>query len=145
MQVSSRFTIAVHMFVCMEYFKDKVKITSDVMAASVTANPVIIRKIMGQLKAAGLVTVARGSGGMLPTREAKDITLLDIFRAVEPFENGRMFHFHENPNAACPVGRSIHDVLDHKLDEAQRALEVVLAQTSVADLISDTKKYVGEE
>mgnify|MGYP006936157822 FL=1 len=37
-----------------------------------------------------------------------EITLLDIFNAVEPLEDGQLFHFHENPNTECPVGRNIH-------------------------------------
>ncbi|MFR2769365.1 MAG: hypothetical protein ACLTAI_14300 [Thomasclavelia sp.] len=44
MQISSRFTIAVHIFACIDTFKDDYKITSDFLAASVNVNPVIIRK-----------------------------------------------------------------------------------------------------
>ena len=54
MQISSRFTIAIHMLTCMETFKDKYKITSDFLASSINVNPVIIRRILSQLKEAGL-------------------------------------------------------------------------------------------
>ena len=63
MQISSRFTIAIHIFACINTFEKEYKITSDFLASSVNANPVIIRKLLQQLKAAGLVTVQRGSGG----------------------------------------------------------------------------------
>ena len=63
MQISSRFTLAVHIFACIETFKDEYKVTSDFLAGSTNVNPVIIRKILGQLKKAGLVEVARGTGG----------------------------------------------------------------------------------
>ena len=59
MQISSRFTLAVHIFACIDTFKDKYKITSDFLAGSTNVNPVIVRKILGQLKAAGLVEVVR--------------------------------------------------------------------------------------
>lgn len=62
MQISSRFTIAVHIFACIDTFKNDFKITSDFLASSVNVNPVIIRKILSQLKSADLVTVQRGSG-----------------------------------------------------------------------------------
>lgn len=63
MQISSRFTLAVHIFACIDVFKDEYKVTSDFLAGSTNVNPVIVRKILGQLKAAGLVEVARGFGG----------------------------------------------------------------------------------
>lgn len=63
MQISSRFTLAVHIFACVDTFKDDYKVTSDFIAGSTNVNPVIIRKILGQLKAAGLIRVARGTGG----------------------------------------------------------------------------------
>ena len=63
MQISSRFTIALHIFACVEVFKDEYRITSDFLAGSINTNPVIIRKILTKLKSAGLITVARGTGG----------------------------------------------------------------------------------
>ena len=49
MQISSRFTMAIHMFACIDTFSDQ-KMTSDFMAASIGTNPVIIRKLRGLLK-----------------------------------------------------------------------------------------------
>ena len=63
MQISSRFTIALHVFACLDEFQGQFKLTSDLLAGSVNVNPVVIRKILGQLKSAGLVNVARGAGG----------------------------------------------------------------------------------
>ena len=57
MQISSRFTIAVHIFACIDTFKEEFKLTSEFLAASINVNPVIIRKILSQLKAAGPVNV----------------------------------------------------------------------------------------
>ncbi len=63
MQISSRFTIAVHVLICIETFKNDYKVTSDFLASSVNVNPVVIRRLLQQLKKAGLITVKRGSGG----------------------------------------------------------------------------------
>ena len=49
MQISSRFTIAVHIFACIDTFEKDTKITSDFLAESVNVNPVIIRKILSQM------------------------------------------------------------------------------------------------
>ena len=145
MQISSRFTLAVHIFACVDTFKDDYKVTSDFIAGSTNVNPVIIRKILGQLKAAGLIRVARGTGGTSITKPLSEITFLDIYRAVECVEDNRLFHFHENPNAACPVGRNIHHVLDEKLDRVQKAMERELQSITLEDVKEDLASYLEQE
>lgn len=145
MQISSRFTLAVHIFACIDVFKDDYKVTSDFLAGSTNVNPVIVRKILGQLKAAGLVEVARGSGGASIPKPLNEISFLDIYNAVECIENGELFHFHENPNIDCPVGRNIHAVLDDKLMRVQKAMETELSSITLEDIRKDAKKYIDLE
>ena len=145
MQISSRFTLAVHIFACIDVFKDDYKVTSDFLAGSTNVNPVIVRKILGQLKAAGLVEVARGSGGASIPRPLNEISFLDIYNAVECIENGELFHFHENPNTDCPVGRNIHAVLDDKLMRVQKAMETELSSITLEDIRKDVKKIMDLE
>ena len=140
MQISSRFTMAIHMFACIDAFRDQ-KVTSDFMAASIGTNPVIIRKLLQQLKAAGLIEVLRGTGGVKITRPLEEITFLDIYRAVECTPNEQLFHFHENPNPACPVGRNIHKILDERLWQVQKAMEDKLAEMTLADVKKDVSAY----
>lgn len=143
MQISSRFTMAIHMFACIDTFKDQ-KMTSNFMAGSIGTNPVIIRKLLQQLKAAGLVEVSRGTGGVTITRPLSEITFLDIYRAVECTPDEKLFHFHENPNPACPVGKNIHRVLDGRLHEVQEAMEAKLASMTLEDVKKDVTRYTEE-
>ena len=145
MQISSRFTLAIHIFACIDTFGNERKVTSDFLAGSTNVNPVIIRKILGQLKGAGLITVARGTGGTAVARPLDQITFLDVYRAVECVENGDLFHFHENPNTDCPVGRNIHHILDDKLLRVQAAMEKELASITLEELKQDTEKYIQQE
>lgn len=145
MQISSRFTLAVHIMDCIDTFKDEYKVTSDFLASSTNVNPVIVRKILGQLKAAGLVEVARGSGGASIPKPLKEITFLDIYKAVECVGNGGLFHFHENPNIQCPVGRNIHLILDDRLMQVQNAMEKELASITLADVQRDTQNYLNKQ
>ena len=133
MKITSRFTVAVHTLLVINAFQDKVKTTSEFIASSVNVNPVVIRRTMQSLKAAGMIDVKAGSGGARLARRPEDITLFDVYSAVDSVE-GDLFHFHENPNPACPVGRNIHAVLDVELQEAQAALENRLKKTTLADL-----------
>lgn len=144
MQISSRFTIAIHVLSCIETFKSE-KVTSDFLAASVNANPVVIRRLLQQLKAAQIVNVTRGSGGAQIARPLSDISLLDIYYAVECVDEGTLFHFHENPNHECPVGRNIHNVLDEKLNQIQSAMEKEMASITMQDIMNDTEDAIAKE
>ncbi len=142
MQISSRFTIAIHMLTCMETFKDEYKITSDFLASSINVNPVIIRRILSQLRDAGLIRVKRGTGGATIAKPLDQITFFDVYYAVECIGDNRLFHFHENPNPNCPVGKNIHNVLDEKLHRVQEAMEKELKAITLADVMTDMEKYI---
>ena len=143
MQISSRFTIAVHILICIETFKDDYKITSDFLASSVNVNPVIIRRLLQQLKKAGIINVKRGSGGAYIEKPLDEITLLDVYNAVECIDNGNLFHFHENPNSRCPVGSNIHAVLDKRLDSIQQAMEREMSSVTLQDIADDTDRLIN--
>lgn len=145
MQISSRFTVALHIFTCVEMFKDQYKITSDFLAGSINTNPVIIRKILTQLKNAGLITVARGTGGVNLTRPLNEISFYDVYEAIEPVENGDLFSFHTSPNPQCPVGRNIHNLLDDKLKAIQLAMEAEMKKYTIEDLSGGMKELLAKE
>ena len=132
-QISSRFTIAVHILTCIDYFAEEHIITSEFLASSVGVNPVIIRQVILQLKAAGLVEVIRGKTGITLSRRLEDITLYDVYEAVESVK-GKLFRFHENPNPKCPVGKNIHSALDQSLDDIQSTLEDKMRTITMRDV-----------
>lgn len=138
MQLSTRFSIAVHtlLCICVAARSKRYKATSEFIALSVGVNPVTIRKCLGALKRAGLAEVAAGTGGATLAREPERISLLDIFRAVGMVEEETLFSFHEKPNQACPVGRSITPLLGDCMRHAQQAMEKELAAVSLADLFA---------
>lgn len=145
MQISSRFTVALHIFTCVDTFKDEYKVTSDFLAGSIGTNPVIIRKLLTQLKNAGLITVARGTGGIELTRDLSEITFYDVYEAIEPVEDGDLFRFHEAPNPKCPVGRNIHTLLDDKLKDIQNAMENEMKKYTLLDLRTGMQEILEKE
>lgn len=144
MKITSRFTVAVHILLAINYFSKTKKTTSEFIASSVNVNPVVVRRVLLSLKAAGIVDVKAGSGGSEIIKDLNDITLFDVYRAVDCAE-GEMFHFHENPNPACPVGKNIHAVLDGKLASARAAFEDELKRTTLFSIADDLNgKIFGE-
>ena len=145
MQISSRFTIALHIFAAMDVFKDEYKLTSEFLSGSIGTNPVIVRNILSELKRAGLVKVVRGTGGAELAKAPEDITFYDIYTAVEAVEDGKLFRFHKDPNPQCPVGRNIHNLLDGMLDDIQDAMETEMKRYTVADLEYGIEEILAKE
>ncbi len=134
MKITSRFTVAVHTLLAIYVLGNEYKMTSDFIASSVNVNPVIIRRTLSSLKAAGIIDVKAGSGGAMPVQDPDAVTLYDIYTAVDCVD-GDLFNFHENPNPECPIGKNIHAVLDSHLADAQTALENELKSVTLSDLM----------
>ncbi|MGF9963387.1 Rrf2 family transcriptional regulator [Bacillus rhizoplanae] len=143
MGISSRFTVAVHMLTLLEVDKQS-RCTSEWIAGSVNTNPVVIRRITGMLKKAGLVDVQAGKGGTSLARDLNEVTLLDVYKAVEVVEEGHLFSFHDNPNVECPVGANIQTVLEIILLQAQEAMENVLANVKVKQLVTNLEEKIHQ-
>lgn len=140
MQFSSRLTIATHILLCVDILNDDLKVTSTILAGSINTNPVIVRNILGLLSSAGIVEIKAGVGGAYLAKSPNEITLLDIFKAVEKEES--LFHFHENPNPECPIGRNVHSVMDGKLENIQSAMENEMAKITLEQLVEEAKEQM---
>ncbi|HYO46169.1 MAG TPA: Rrf2 family transcriptional regulator [Gemmatimonadota bacterium] len=136
MTISSRFAVAVHILTLLETGRGE-PLTSEYMAGSVNTNPAVVRRILSMLARAG-ITVSRlgAGGGTMLARSAADITLKDIYRAVECQEHLFALH-HEKPNPKCPIGRNIQAVLERATGAAQSALEEELGERTVADVMAE--------
>ena len=145
MQITSKFTAAVHILACIDIFGGQMRVTSDFLSGSTGVNAVIVRNVLGQLRNAGIVETRQGSGGAHLAKALDEITLYDIYKAVDCVDDEGLFHFHENPNADCPVGRNIHKVMDGRLEAAQSALENELKSTTLAQVVADTRKIIDGE
>ena len=145
MQITSKFTVAVHILTCIDIFDGQMRVTSDFLSGSTGVNAVIVRNVLGQLRNAGIVETRQGSGGAHLAKALDEITLYDIYKAVDCVDDEGLFHFHENPNAECPVGRNIHKAMDGRLEAAQSALENELKSTTLAQVVADTRKIIDGE
>ena len=145
MQISSRFTIALHILTALETFQGQFRITSRFLSGSIQANPVIIRNILLQLKAAGFVQIPRGRGSITLLKSPNEISLLDVYKSIEPLEQDKLFSFHKNPNPQCPVGRNIHNILDWRLLSVQQAMEDRLRAMKLSDILTDLQKLIMAE
>ncbi|WP_405082710.1 Rrf2 family transcriptional regulator [Paenibacillus chitinolyticus] len=136
MTISSRFAVAVHILSLLELNKEG-RNTSEYIAGSVNTNPVVIRRITGMLNKAGLTRTSPGVAGAALGRTPAEITLLDIYRAVQADMQDELFAMHENTNPDCPVGKNIQSTLETRFNRAQLAMEQELAGVTLADIVAD--------
>ncbi len=137
MSTNSRFTVGIHILTLLAHGGGEA-MTSEFIAGSVNTNPVVIRRLLSQLRGAKLVTSQGGpGGGWQLARPPRGITLRDIYLAME---GSTIFPMHPNPpNPRCPVGSTIQGALSSHFDEARHALEEQLSKTTVADLVEEVK------
>jgi DNA-binding IscR family transcriptional regulator len=139
MSISSRFAVGIHILTLLEVNKDEVN-SSEFIAASVNTNPVVIRKIMGMLKKAELVHVRPGVAGAELARKLNEITLLDVYKAVEAVPENELFSVHGNPNPQCTVGRNIQATILPIFAGAQAIMEKALAHVTIEDIVQSIEE-----
>src|ERR1051325_8862567 len=129
MPTSSRFAIAVHLMTLVAWSEEEC-VKSEDIARSVNTNAVVIRRLMCALAEAGLLVSQTGPcGGSKLSRPPRDITLLEIYRAVE---GSALFALHrQKPNRHCMVGRNIETVLEEIQAQMDEAVAQVLAATTL--------------
>src|SRR4051794_19801910 len=140
--LSSKLSVGIHMLTVFA-LKPGEPLTSEFLACSVNTNPVVIRRLLGSLRAAGMVESKAGVGGGWTLRiDPGQITLLDILRAVEPQDEIFALHRSE-PNPECPCGLHIQSVLSEVYDKVQEGLSRQLADVTIACIASKIRDRIG--
>jgi Rrf2 family protein len=138
MAVNVQFPIAVHIMAALGHRRG-LEITSGELAMSVNTSPSFVRRVLAKLSKAGLVATSTGkTGACRLARDAKDISLLDIYEAIEAPRAFSIHHYKEQ--RACPVSCNIKSALDKALQKTQKAMEDSLDDISLAQILSYVSK-----
>jgi Rrf2 family protein len=137
MSTNSRFAVAVHVLSLMAWSGEE-PLKSEQVAESVNTNPVVIRRMLLELAEAGLVVSQTGSlGGSRLANDPAKTTLLDVYQALEC---GGVFSMHRQPPSRdCPVGVNIETVLGDVFLEVDSAVEQVLGNITINDVVQRLK------
>ena len=131
--VATRFAVAVHILLLLAT-EPAGQATSGRIAESVGTNPVVIRRLAGQLARAGLVRIRRGPGGAELARPAETITLAEVWAAMRR-PGLPLLPTHRGPQrGADPLGQAVPGLLRGVLDEAEQAMERRLAEVTLRAL-----------
>ncbi len=144
MQISMKCSIAVHCLIFIHEAKGIAKVTSGLLAQSTGCNPVVIRNIISALKKAGLIDVARGTGGAELCKDPSEITLYMIYSALEPTGLSSLIGIHKCQERACPVAKNIHYVLDKPYHKIEDSIRETMEGITLESMINDFHKKVSE-
>ena len=135
--VNSRFSVAIHILSLIATTSDKSLLTSDFIAGSVNTNPVVVRRMIGVLKKAGLLSSHSGVAGYELLVEPKKLTLLAIYQAIDGPE--QLFAIHDEPNPACAVGREIQHTLEDVYTSIWQAMKEQLQAQTLRDVLDQLR------
>ena len=139
MAVNIQFSIAVHIMAGLACGCGEKGVTSGHLAESVNTSPSFVRRTLAKLSKAGLVETTTGKAGACwLAKNAKDISLLDIYKAVDA---PKAFAIHDYAEQkVCVVSCHIKAALEKALQKTQNAMERCLAEISLAQIVSDMMK-----
>lgn len=134
MAANSRFAMATHIMTALAVKNDK--LNSGYLADSLNTNPVVVRRILSELQKAGLLETEAGrSGGARLARNAKSISLYEVYAAVD---EGDLFAYNPNdPNKKCALSCKMKTVLSPVFDAANEALAEKLKKIKLSDLVEE--------
>lgn len=137
MAISTKLSVAVHILALLE-MSSAASETSEHIAASVNTNPVVIRRIMSQLKKAGLIASKPGTKTNRVIKPTTEITLDEVYHAVEGDRD--VFNIHKNPHPDCIVGGNIQHVLEEEFAKVQKQMEASLATITLAQVVTELEQ-----
>ncbi len=141
MHISTKCSVAIHCLIFIYEYGEKKKVTSELLSLSTGSNPVTIRNILSSLKKNGIISVKFGTGGATLNCPLEEITIYHICKAIEPDFTSKLFGVHSLPSPLCPVGKSIHDVLDCSYKKIQNDLCDSLNNITLKDIIADYHNF----
>lgn len=133
MKISTRFSDSIHILAFISIYQGKIPLTSDNIANSVETSPVVVRRIMSQLKKAGLITTVHGAVDPKLAKDPADISLYDVFLAIE--HDQHLFTVDDKTNPQCIVGGNIQDTLRYYYEQVETSAKAKLARISLEDII----------
>jgi len=136
MRISVKCSSAIHVLLMIAVLPSHYKITSEFLASSVGSNPVEIRKLLSSLKKAGIIDVARGPGGAVLRKKPEDISLWDVYHAVDSASLDELIGVHSHPAPQCLFGRNIGNLLAEPYAEIGEAVRRKMAAITLEQLIA---------
>lgn len=133
MKVSTRFSDAIHLLTFIHIYHGQIPLSSENIAGSIETSPVMVRKLMGELRQAGLIKTTHGRPDPKLAKPTDQISLLDVYLAIE--KDKPLFEIDHKTNPDCIVGGNIQATLKAYYQQAEIAAKAKLNNITLADVI----------
>jgi Rrf2 family protein len=139
MKRSSRLSLALHALVHLHKQPD-VAMTSTTLAQCLMTNPVVVRRVLGELREAGLVGSTKGhDGGWRLLRPAAEISLYAVYAAMG---ESLLIRTESDPgDVQCPIVRSVNAVMGDFIADAEALLAARLQRVSLDDIADQASPH----
>jgi|SRR6185369_1505853 len=138
MRRDSRLSAVLHLLLHLRELEGPV--TSEALGPLMNTNPVLVRRMLGGLREAGIVSAEKGHGGGWALARSLDaVTLADVYRALGSPNLFSIGPQRENPR--CLVEQAVNRSLSQAFGEAEALLLAELARTTVADIARDVSRH----
>ena len=149
MKISTRFSDAIHLLAFIHIYKGQIPLTSENISGSIETSPVMVRKLMGELRKAGLIETKHGTPDPKLAKPTDRISLLDVYLAVK--KDKPLFEIDHKTNPQCIVGGNIQGTLKEYYSQAEVAAKAKLNNIKLSDVIDTIlvkqkeKEYLKKE
>ncbi len=131
MKRNSRLSLALHTLGHMAGDPERMQTSTDI-AAHAGTNPVVVRRVLGKLREAGLLTSEKGhAGGWRLARGPDAITLADVYLALD---ESLVAPGEQEVASACSVENILQKKVASVLEDVERSLVEQLAATTIAEV-----------
>lgn len=135
MKYSHKLSDAVHVLAYIDIFQNDGDLSSNGIARSIESNPSLVRRLMSVLVKAGLLVTQPGVAAPSLSKPAAEISLLEVYNAVE--EDRNLLHVDEKTNPDCPVGANIQGALNDAYAKVQAQAEKSMAAITLDQIVDD--------
>ena len=141
--MDTRFSSAIHALILIS--EAERPMSSEQIAESVGTNASYIRRVTGLLKKRGIIRSSQGVSGFSLLIPPEQLSLYEIYRAVNEMEDVHIFDLHQNPNDLCIVGRHIRPTLSHMFRGIEEQAEREMKDTTLKDCMEEMRSRILQE
>lgn len=143
MAYSTRLSMAMHILVNIVLAERAGQpVSSSGIARSLAANPSQVRQVMGKLRRAGLINTTQGSARSTLARSAKDVSMLEVYRAIEG--DTPLLHLSTAINPECGIGQGVQIAIGSRYEQIQQRAEAEMADITLNDIVCDYLGLIGD-
>ena len=131
MKRNSRMALAIHTLSHMAENPERVRTSSDI-ADHVGTNPVVVRRVLGRLKKAGMLISEKGhAGGWRLAQPPQSMTLADVYLALDE----RLISVDKNDHVSeCAVEHALYQKTTTIMQEIEKSLIERLRKITIFEM-----------